>query len=142
MYAVVQIGSRTLRSAWGTKRKVPPRFCACTNGARAAAAVAMDPATKARRLSWGMAAKPPREGPILARGPVSGNLAAVVSWPPDDEARAGSRGDRAACGGPAAGGLLAARARGRSHVAGSRRCDACLPPHVGSRPRQDDVERR
>src|SRR2546421_11419895 len=37
----------------------------------------MDPATKARRLSWGMGAKPPRECPILARGLVSGNPPAV-----------------------------------------------------------------
>src|SRR5882762_3599020 len=68
MYAVVQIGSRILRSACGTKRSVPPRFCACTNGARAVAATATDPARKARRLSWGMG-DPPRECPILARCP-------------------------------------------------------------------------
>src|SRR4029453_7153216 len=52
MYAVVQIGSRILRSACGTKRSVPPFFCACTEGAAAAvAASAAVPARNVRRLS-------------------------------------------------------------------------------------------
>src|SRR5215813_10106284 len=57
MYAVVQIGSSTLRSAWGTKRIVPPRFCAWTAGrpADAVAATAAAPTMKWRRLSSVMA---------------------------------------------------------------------------------------
>src|SRR5262247_3863515 len=52
MYAVVQIGSRILRSAWGTNLSVPPRFCACTYGAATVvAATAADPARNVRRLS-------------------------------------------------------------------------------------------
>src|SRR6266850_1671777 len=52
MYAVVQIGSRILRSAWGTKRSVRPFFCACTYGAAAAVvAIAAVPARNVRRLS-------------------------------------------------------------------------------------------
>src|SRR5215469_7001124 len=69
MYAVVQIGSRILRSACGTKRRVPPRFWACTRGAAravAAAAVAV-PARKARRLR------------SLIVGPSVGRGGAVVS---------------------------------------------------------------
>src|SRR5205823_1625391 len=51
MYAVVQIGSSTLRSAWGTNRIVPPRFCAWTAGrpTDAVAATAAAPAMKWRR---------------------------------------------------------------------------------------------
>src|SRR5258705_12900154 len=60
MYAVVQIGSRILRSAWGTKRSVPPFFCACTYGAAAAVlAIAAVPARDGRRLS-GMGVLPCR----------------------------------------------------------------------------------
>src|SRR5262249_10150344 len=52
MYAVVQIGSRILRSACGTNLSVPPRFWACTYGAATVvAAIAADPARNVRRLS-------------------------------------------------------------------------------------------
>src|SRR6266478_10071196 len=50
MYAVVQIGSKFLRSAWGTKRRVPPRFWACTAGADRVTAAAAAVPRKARRL--------------------------------------------------------------------------------------------
>src|SRR5215475_7691297 len=52
MYAVVQIGSRILRSACGTNLSVPPRFWAWTYGAATVvAATAADPARNVRRLS-------------------------------------------------------------------------------------------
>src|SRR5262245_27148434 len=70
MYAVVQIGSRILRSACGTKRSVPPFFCACTEAAAAVvAASAAVPARNVRRLSV-MGGPPCRR---LARG--------MVAWP-------------------------------------------------------------
>src|SRR5262245_29041632 len=50
MYAVVQIGSRILRSAWGTKRSVAPRLCAYTCGAPRLAAAPTVPARNERRL--------------------------------------------------------------------------------------------
>src|SRR5688572_22817228 len=68
MYAVVQIGSRIFRSAWGTKRSVL-RLCACTYGARTAVAVAAaaEPARNERRLRL-MAAS--SGAPILAQATV------------------------------------------------------------------------
>ncbi len=60
----------------------------------------------------------------------------------NDQAGAGARGDRAARGGPASRRVLAARPRRRSHRDGTRRRDAGVPPDVGSRPHQGDVERR
>src|SRR5215472_15369096 len=82
MYAVVQIGSRILRSACGTKRRVPPRFWACTRGApRAVAAAVAVPARKARRLR------------SLIVGPSLGRGGAVVSIGPRRDG-AGALGDQ------------------------------------------------
>jgi hypothetical protein len=54
MYAVVQIGSRILRSPMGMKRSVPPRFgvWASAGAASAPAASAVEQARKSRRVRW------------------------------------------------------------------------------------------
>src|SRR5215467_6353138 len=84
MYAVVQIGSRILRSPMGTKRSVPPFFGAWaaalgwaeapSGGAASAAAAAAVPARNARRfmLSLLMAA-----GSGMARPDTSPRAAAT-----------------------------------------------------------------
>src|SRR6185369_14634925 len=113
MYAVVQIGSRILRSAWGTNLSVPPRFCAWTYGAATlAAATAAVPAMKRRRLR--LMGDPP------VRGPAS---ASDGGTPPHRvQGRGGPSPWHPACSSTSAGGL-------------------CMQSEAGVFVRRDDAER-
>src|SRR6185369_3795931 len=72
MYAVVQIGSRILRSPMGMKRSVPPRFgvWASAGVASVPAASAAVPVRKSRRVRWLIACSSSGSAPeiVLERG--------------------------------------------------------------------------